>query len=124
VGMAARARGAARLPWIAAAATIAIGLWFSESRSAFGSVGLAAAVALAAIATSRLSRGARAAIVGAVVVAVVVAAGVVAQRLEAGRTQRGAELRGQFTTTTFRMIEARSEERRVGKEGRARGWRI
>ena len=107
VGMAARARGAARLPWIAAAATIAIGLWFSESRSAFGSVGLAAAVALAAIATSRLSRGARAAIVGAVFVAVVVAAGVVAQRVEAGRTQRGAELRGQFTTTTFRMIEAR-----------------
>jgi len=106
-GMALRARGAGRLPWIGAAFTIAIGLWFSESRSAFGSVGLTSAAAIAAIATSRLSRGTRAAIVGAVIVAVVVAAAVAAQRLEAGRTERGAALREQFTATTLRMIEAR-----------------
>jgi len=106
-GMAVRARGAARLPWLAAAVTIGIGLWFSESRSAFGSAGLAAAVALAAIATARLPRRGRAAVVVLVFVAVIAAAAIVAERLEAGRTERGAALRGQFTATTFRMIEAR-----------------
>ena len=106
-GMALRGRGAARVPWLAAAFTIAIGLWFSESRSAFGSLGLTAAAAIASVATARFSRGVRAAIVGVVIVAVVVAAAVAAHRLEAGRTERGAALREQFTATTFRMIEAR-----------------
>ena len=106
-GMALRARGAWRLPWLASAAAIAIGLWFSESRSAFGSLAIAAAAGIAAIATARLPRGMRAAIVGLVVVAAIVAAAVAAQQIEAGRTERGAALREQFTATTFRMIAAR-----------------
>jgi hypothetical protein len=68
-GMAIRARGAARLPWIAATLLIAVGLWFSESRSAFGAVALVAAIALAATLTSRLSPEARAFVVGVVVAA-------------------------------------------------------
>ena len=107
VGMALRARGAARLPWIAAAVLTAIGLWFSESRSAFASIGLAAAVTITWIAAARLRRGMRAAIVALVFVAAAAAAIIVAQRLEAGRTQTGAALRGQFAATTLRMIEAR-----------------
>jgi O-antigen ligase len=106
-GMAIRARGAARLPWIAATLLIAVGLWFSESLSAFGAVALVAAIALAATLAARLSPGARASVVGVVVAAVVVAAALGAQRFEASRTARDMELRKQFTATSLRMIAAR-----------------
>ena len=106
-GMAIRARGAARLPWIAATLLIAVGLWFSESRSAFGAVALVAAIALVATLTARLSPEARAFVVGVVVAAVLVGAALGARRFEPSRTERAMELRKQFTATSLRMIAAR-----------------
>ena len=107
LGMALRARGRRRAIWLAAAATIGVGLWFSESRSAFGAAGAVLGLAASLAATTRFSGRTRAVVLASVVIAVVGGAALRVRSLEGDPTYRGGGFREQFFQTSVRMIGAR-----------------
>jgi len=107
LGMAARARGRSRAAWAMMVAANAVGLWFSESRSAITASCIVVAVAAGWLLTARLTRQARLATVAALIVCGIAAAGVRAYMLQRDPTFHGAGFRSQFNETSLRMIAAR-----------------
>ena len=107
LGMALRASGRARIGWIALAAMNAIGLWFSESRSAVAAAAIAASLAAAWTLSRRWTTRARVVALAAVVVLGVVVSIGRAALLERDPTFRGSGFRQQFNATSLRMIAAR-----------------
>jgi O-antigen ligase len=107
LGMMLRASGRARIGWIALAAMNTIGLWFSESRSAFAATAIAAALAATWTLSRRWTTAARAAAMALVVVIGIVLSIGRAALLERDPTFRGGGFRQQFNATSVRMIAAR-----------------
>jgi len=107
LGMALRTSGRARLGWLALTVMNTIGLWFSESRSAFAATAIAAALAAAWTLSRRWSTAARVAAVAAVVVVGLALSVGRAALLERDPTFRGSGFRQQFNATSARMIAAR-----------------
>ena len=108
LGMAARARGRSRALWIAGVVATSIGLWFSESRSAFGAIAVVVSLAAAWAATTRWPARVRAG--GLARVAVRGADAGLCARAPARaaiRRTRARGFRGQFNATSLRMIAAR-----------------
>src|SRR2546427_63105 len=107
LGMAGRACGRARAGWMALAVTNAVGLWFSESRTAIAAAAIAAALAAAWVRSGHWTRRARIAALGMVLVVGIGASFGRAKLLERDPTFRGGGFRQQFNATSFRMIAAR-----------------
>lgn len=102
LGMAGRARRRERVAWCAAAALNGIGLWFSESRTAFAAAGTVIAVAGVWYVVARLRPAVRAAVIASILF---VALGVGAYRVY--QVSFGLDYRVQFYATSLRMIQAR-----------------
>jgi len=107
VGMAFRARGWKRAPWLVAIAMTAVGLWFSESRTALAALGVTAAVAAAWIASSTWQPKWRLVAFASVVVLALAAGALRARLLERDPTYRGAGFRTEFNAASLRMMAAR-----------------
>ena len=107
LGMAGRASGRARAGWMALVVTNAVGLWFSESRTAIAAAAIAAALAAAWVRSGHWTRRARIAALGMVLVVGIGASFGRAKLLERDPTFRGGGFRQQFNATSFRMIAAR-----------------
>lgn len=106
-GMAVRARGLGRAAWAAGAAIAAIGLWFSESRSAMAATAIVLAVATVWRLAARLTPVTRHALLAGAAVAGLAAGSVRARLLDLDPTYRGSGFRQQFNATSMRMIAAR-----------------
>lgn len=107
LGMAFHIGGRARFGWVALAAMNAVGLWFSESRSAIAATTIVILLASAWVFTSSWSRRAR---LSALVALLLLGAGasfVRAKLLDRDPTFRGGGFRQQFNATSARMIAAR-----------------
>jgi hypothetical protein len=107
LGMAFHIGGRARFGWVALAAMNAVGLWFSESRSAIAATTIVILLASAWVFTSSWSRRAR---LSALVALLLLGAGasfVRARLLDRDPTFRGGGFRQQFNATSARMIAAR-----------------
>jgi hypothetical protein len=107
LGMALRDSRRRRALWLCLTAASSVGLWFSESRSAFGAAGAVVSVAIAWIATSRLGARARVITLAVIVVALSGGAAVRARLLELDPSYRGGGFREQFVQTSARMIASR-----------------
>jgi O-antigen ligase len=107
VGMSVRASGRRRALWVAASAAIAIGLWFSESRSAFGATGMALSVAALWFLSVRWKAPWRTVTLAVVVIGALGLGAAQVRRLTADPDYRGAGFRQQFNATSIRMIAAR-----------------
>jgi O-antigen ligase len=106
-GMAVRATGRARGAWTALTLANGIGLWFSESKSAFVAAVVTAILAAVWVSSARLATRARVIAVAIAVVLGVAGSLVRAWMLERDPGFRGSGLRQQFYATSLRMIEAR-----------------
>jgi len=103
LGMSARARGdRARVAWFGAAAIVAVGLWFTQSRAAMAAATFAVLGAAAWFAGARLQSRRRAMAIAGVLLAVFVA---LAFRLH--QESFGVDYRRQFYAASWRMIRAR-----------------
>jgi hypothetical protein len=105
--MAARARGRSRAAWAVLFAANAVGLWFSESRSAITAACVVVAVAAGWLLSARLTPRARLATVAALIVCGIAAGGLRAYMLQRDPTFHGAGFRSQFNETSLRMIAER-----------------
>ena len=107
LGMSLHVAGRRRFGWVALAAMNAMGLWFSESRSAFAASTIVIGLAIVWFLTASWSKRAR---LMALVALLIVGAGasfVRAKLLERDPTFRGGGFRQQFNATSARMIAAR-----------------
>jgi hypothetical protein len=107
LGMSFHAGGRARFGWAALAMMNAVGLWFSESRSAIAATTIVILLAGAWVFTASWSRRAR---LSALVALLLLGAGasfVRARLLDRDPTFRGGGFRQQFNATSARMIAAR-----------------
>lgn len=102
LGMMLRARGHRRVAWAAASLASGIGLWFSESRTAFVMAGLVLLVAATWYQVARWKPAARMAVIGAMLA---IGLGVAAVRIH--KFNFGVDYRQQFYETSARMIAAR-----------------
>jgi O-antigen ligase len=107
LGMAARSRRRARVLWLMAAIAPALGLWFSESRTAIGITVLVLGFTVAWELTSSWRSTTRAIALVSVLVAAFAMGSVRAYFLERDPTYRGAGFRTQFNATSVRMMAAR-----------------
>ena len=107
LGMSARASGRARAGWAALAGMNAVGLWFSESRSAIAAAAVAAALAGVWATSSHWTRRTRIAALGVVLAAGIGASIGKTALLERDPTFHGRGFRQQFNATSLRMIAAR-----------------
>ena len=101
-GMTLHTRGVRRAVWAAASIVIGIGLWFSESRTAFASVGIVLLVTVTWYAVARQSRAVRVAAIAAIFIV-----GLAAAAARVYQVSFGADYREQFLQTSLRMIAAR-----------------
>ena len=102
LGMTLRTSGRQRVAWAAASAANAVGLWLSQSRTAFAAAGIVILVAATWYAMLRSKPAVRATVVG---VALAVGLAVFAYRVH--RSNFGVDYRQQFNATSLRMIAAR-----------------
>ena len=107
LGAAARARGERRVWWLAAALPIAVGLWFSESRTALAAAAIVIALAATWLFASRWSLSVRIAVLSIVIVSAIGLGAARARLLETDPTYRGAGFRSQFNAASLRMVAAR-----------------
>jgi O-antigen ligase len=107
LGMSFYAGGRQRLGWVALAVMNAVGLWFSESRSAFAATTIVILLALAWVITASWSRRARLTALVALLVLGAGASFVRARLLDRDPTFRGGGFRQQFNATSLRMIGER-----------------
>jgi O-antigen ligase len=107
VGMAVRARGRARAPWIVAAVLNAIGVWFSQSRSAFAAIAIAAMLGMVWLGTAAWTLRARMTAVALVIALGIGGSFARARQLERDPTFRSGDFRQQFYGASLRMIAAR-----------------
>jgi O-antigen ligase len=101
-GMTLHARGLRRGVWAFASIVTGIGLWFSESRTAFASVGIVLLVAAMWYLVARQSARIRAAAIGAIFIV-----GLALAAVRVHQVNFGADYREQFLQTSLRMIAAR-----------------
>jgi hypothetical protein len=103
LGMALRARGRERAWWIAAAVVNGIGVWMSESRTAFAAIVIVLAAATGWYTTARLKPATRTLVLSVLLMAALAVA--------VSRAQRdhffGLSYRQQFNATSLRMVETR-----------------
>ncbi len=102
IGMTLHTRGLRRGIWAVASIVTWVGLWFSESRTAFASVGIVLLVAAMWFAAARRSPRIRAAAIGAIFIV-----GLAVAALRVHQVNFGADYREQFLETSLRMIAAR-----------------
>jgi O-antigen ligase len=108
LGMAARGRGRGRAAWLAGSTASWMGLWLSDSRSAFGALALALAAAAVWFAGARWPNRRRTLAVCTVILVVGVAAWAQLQRVTTRAEQHGGtRFRLEFNLTSLRMIRAR-----------------
>ncbi|PYQ78450.1 MAG: hypothetical protein DMG01_11570 [Acidobacteria bacterium] len=107
LGMMLRAHGKARGLWAALAAANAIGLWFSESRSAMAAAAVVLAMSAGWMLTARWTMRARLAAVAAVLAIGIAATAARERGLERDQGSQAGAFRGQFNATSLRMIAAR-----------------
>ena len=107
LGMAAYRRGRERALWIGFAAASGVGLWFSETRSAYGAAGAGITIGLLWAGTSRFGRRARATMLTLAVIALFGGGLLRARLLETDPTYRGGGFREQFIQTSARMMTER-----------------
>jgi hypothetical protein len=93
--------------WIAGVIATSIGLWFSESRSAFGALAVAVSLAAGWAATTRWPARARAGALLALLCVVLTLGYARVRVLDTDPTYKGGGLRGQFNASSLRMIAAR-----------------
>jgi O-antigen ligase len=108
-GMTLRYRGRVRAMWIAAAVMTAIGLWFTESKSAMAAAAITLVLAAAWLATRSWTMRMR---IGALTVLALLSLGAGAVRirlLERDPMFRGGGFRQEFSETSARMIATRPQ---------------
>jgi O-antigen ligase len=102
LGMSMRARGLQRATWLAVSAVTAIGLWFSESRSAIGVAATAFALLAVWLVSIRLPRHWRAAVLFAALAGATVIGASQARRIASDPLG----FRREFNATSLRMMAA------------------
>ena len=107
LGMAVRATGWHRAPWLVAVLAAGVGLWFSESRTALAAAGIVITTAVASTALVRWRPAVRLVVLGSLVAVALGLGSVRVHFLEKDPTYRGAGFRTQFNETSARMIAAR-----------------
>jgi O-antigen ligase len=107
IGMTVRAGGISRAPWIGLTMVTAVGLWYSQSRSATAAIVIAALAVLVWLVTRHWSARERVAALAIVIALGVGGSFIRARLLERDPEFRGGGFRPQFYATSLRMIAAR-----------------
>jgi O-antigen ligase len=107
LGMMLRADGKSRALWAALAAANAIGLWFSESRSAMAAAAIVIAMSAGWMLTVGWTTRARLAVVAAVLAVTLVGTAVRERGAPRDPRSQSGLFREQFNATSLRMIAAR-----------------
>jgi len=106
LGMSARERGTGRAIWLATSAACAAGLWMSNSRTAFASIGIVLAMTVVWMATRHWTPLLRRTVLVVALAGLVASGAVRARMLERDPDFRGADFRVQFVETSLRAIAA------------------